>query len=112
MLWINLILIANIVVFVIDNTDFINTIKKFLHRKYIKQGDYHNMVLKPFDCSLCSTFWVCSLYLLCSLKLNVLSLSFVCLLAFITPQIKDLQNFIADFIQTLINILYTFITPH
>lgn len=109
MILINLLLIANIVVFIVDNTDLIDNIKKFLWKKFIKTGDYHNIILKPFECSLCMTFWSSIIYLLVIQQFTLPFIAFGCLLAFLTPQIKELQNLISDTIQTILNLLYKLI---
>ena len=102
-----LFLLTNIVVFIVDNTDLIDTIKKAIWKKFIKTGDYHNLILKPFECSLCMTFWTLLIYLLCAHTFTIPAIAFSCLLAFLTPQVKELQNFVADFVQHFLNILYS-----
>lgn len=109
MTYFNLFLIAFIVVFIVDNTDFMDTIKKFIWKRWIKEGDYRNLQLKPFDCSLCGTWWLCLAYLIIFHKFTLLTVAFTALLSFLTPQIKDLQNLIADTIQLIINFIYTII---
>lgn len=56
----DMILIACVVTFGIDCTDFMDSVKGALGR-WLKVRP-ENITLKPFDCSLCSTWWACLLY--------------------------------------------------
>ena len=56
----DMIMIACVVTFGIDCTDFMESIKGALGR-WLKVRP-ENITLKPFDCSLCSTWWACLLY--------------------------------------------------
>ena len=109
MIWIKLLLIAFMVVFIVDQSGIIDSIKYGIWKLFVKVGDYHNIPLKPFSCSLCSTFWSCIIYLLIVGQFTIPTLAFTCLLAFLTPQIKELQNLIADTLQTLLNLFYKLI---
>ena len=55
---IDMLLIAVVVTFGIDCTDFMQSIKDGLTRWLGVKVH----TLKPFDCSLCSTWWCCLLY--------------------------------------------------
>lgn len=56
----DLILITAVVTFGIDCTDFIDSIKGALGR-WLRLNP-ERITLKPFDCSLCSSWWACLLY--------------------------------------------------
>lgn len=56
----DMLLIACIVTFGLDCTDFMDSVKGALGR-WLKVKP-ENITLKPFDCSLCSTWWACLLY--------------------------------------------------
>lgn len=58
----DLLLITAIVCFGIDCTDFMDAVKRPLGR-WLKVRP-ENITLKPFDCSLCSSWWCCLLWLL------------------------------------------------
>ena len=104
----NLILITSIVVFIIDLSGIIDHIKKWIHHKYIKIGDYHNLSLKPLDCSLCLTFYSGLIYLLCSGAFTLPYIALTCLLAFLTGPIGDFIQLLRDMLITFIN----FLTKH
>ena len=61
---INLIFINIAIVFLIDQSGFINEFKRL--KKVLTKGKMSDpgYSLKPFDCSLCMTFWVSLIYLL------------------------------------------------
>lgn len=46
--------------------------------------------LKPFSCSLCMTFWTGLAYLLVVHRLTIPNAAYVCLVAYLTPRIKDM----------------------
>lgn len=52
-----------IVVFIIDISGVVEVIKKTIFRVIMgKNVRYNGFNFKPFDCSLCMTFWTISLY--------------------------------------------------
>lgn len=59
---IKMIMLLFIVVFVIDISGIIESIKRLLWRIIAGKREYQNYRIKPFDCSLCMTFWTISLY--------------------------------------------------
>ena len=103
---INLILIQIIVVFIIDLSGIVDTVKKFIWRKWIKVGDYHNLSLKPFSCSLCSTWWLCLIYLLITSNFNLLTIAITAILAFLAGTMGDFLIWIKDLLTHIINWLY------
>lgn len=78
-----LFILSCIIVFIIDKSGIITSLKSGI-RNYLQIKD---VTLKPFDCSLCMTHWICLLYLVItnfSLELYL----FVCALSFMTPLIS------------------------
>ena len=67
MVLINLLLISAIVVFIVDISGAVDSLKsglkRILTKGVMKDSDYS---LKPIDCSLCMTFWSGIIYLLCT----------------------------------------------
>lgn len=108
---INLILITLLTVFVIDLSGIVDSVKYFLWKTWIKKGDYHSLHLKPFDCSLCSSWWLGLIYLFVTHQFTFPLIAFQALLSFLTPVMGDFMLWVKDTITTLINVLYTFITP-
>lgn len=93
---IDLICIAIIVVFIIDLSGIMDTIKKGIWRWLIKNKPYQDFRLKPFDCSMCMTHHICLLYALICGQFSLLIWLFICLLSFFTPQIKGVLRVVSD----------------
>lgn len=97
----DIILISLICVFVIDCTDIIPTVKRRIGNLI-----YHrdvNLTLKPFDCSLCMSFWCGLFYILLTGSFSLPLLFLVCLSSYFTPIYKEIYDFVTDMMQTLIS---------
>ena len=103
MILINLLLITTILVFIIDLSGFTQSVQTFL-KKWLKTNK--DIVIKPFMCSLCMTFWTGIIYAFLTHSLSIPILAFICLLSFLTPVIKDILKLIQDFIIAVINAIY------
>lgn len=101
---INLILINIIVVFLIDQSGFIVEFKSWL-KKLLTNGKMKdsNYSLKPFDCSLCMTFWTSLIYLLIINGLTIESFALVCLSAWLTTFTNDIFIVVKEMWTKLIN---------
>ena len=107
MLIINLILIQLIVVFIIDLSGIVETAKKWVWKKAFKTIPYNEEFrMKPFDCSLCVTFWTGLIYLAIVGEFNLPAIACVCLLAFLTPIAADLLRLFKDILTKAIAKLY------
>lgn len=100
---INLILIQWIVVFIVDISGVMDNIKSLI-MKILTKGkiDSNNYRLKPIDCSLCSTFWIGLIYLLCTSQFTIPYIALVCLLSATTPLTLELFDTIYDLIIKLL----------
>lgn len=100
----NLFIIAVITVFIIDISGFVNEVKlmisKWLTKGKIISADWD---LKPFTCSLCMTFWIGLIYIICLNQFTLLNLLLVCVFSFLTPVINETLLLIKDLIIKLIN---------
>lgn len=103
---INLFFITLIIVFIIDISGIIPNIKGvislYLTKGKIKKVDYP---LKPFDCSLCMTFWVGLIYTLI-FHPTLGYICYVCMLSLFTEVFKNLLYLIKDVINEVINKIY------
>ena len=99
-----LILINIAVVFLIDQSGFINEFKSWL-KKLLTNGKMSdpNYNLKPFDCSLCMTFWVSLIYLFIINELTIESFALVCLSAWLTTFTNDIYIVVKEMWTKLIN---------
>lgn len=105
---INLILLQLIIVFIIDISGFVDTMKSKLAQLLtggkFKSPDFR---IRPFDCSLCATFWTGILYLLITHQFTIPLIAFVCLLAATTTITKDVYFTITDVIIKILNKINT-----
>lgn len=88
---IDLILINLITVFVIDQSGVVDSfksiMKSILTKGKMKDPDYS---LKPFDCSLCMTFWLSLIYLFVTNHISVPYLAVACLNSYMAQYANDL----------------------
>lgn len=74
---------------IIDQTDFIQTIKRLI-AKWSTGIETDNYRLKPFDCSLCATWWGCLLFLIINGNFSIFYITISGLLAIFTPIINEI----------------------
>ena len=101
----NLLIITNIVCFIVDLSGIIDSIKYGIWKTFIKVGDYHNLNLKPFSCSLCMSFWCGLIYLLITHSFTIPYIGFVCLMSLLAGTFSSIQQLIRDIIQKLITLI-------
>lgn len=84
-MWIELLIINVIICFIVDISGVIDSIKYGIW-KWVFNGkrDYQEFRLKPFDCSLCMTFWIGLIYIIPNF--NLINLLCVCLFATISEE--------------------------
>lgn len=93
---INLLIIANLLVFIIDVSGFIQEMEELIWRKWFKKYPREAIhIPKPFSCSLCSALWCGLIYLLFT-HFTIPMLGYVALLSLLTPVFADLQLGIRD----------------
>lgn len=107
MVLINLILIASIVVFIVDISGAIDSLKSgikwILTKGKMSNDDYR---LKPIDCSLCMTFWTGIIYLLVIGQFTLPYFAFVCLLACFSSVIKTSILLVEDILIKITQLIY------
>lgn len=83
-----LLIISIIVCFVVDISGIIDTIKYTIWKwVFNNKKEYQEFRLKPFDCSLCMTFWIGLIYIIPNF--NLINLLCVCLFASISEEISN-----------------------
>ena len=99
----NLLLLTIIVCFVIDVSGIINSIKRLYLKKTFKltNPDISVLTWKPFDCSLCMTWWTGIIYLLCIGDFTLVNFSFVTMLAALSSEISEFIRLIKDIISKI-----------
>lgn len=68
MIYLELLALAFIVVYIVDETGIVDSLKTFIKRWLNTKSD---ITLKPIDCSLCMTHWVCLVYVLILNELSI-----------------------------------------
>lgn len=125
MIYLELLALAFAVAFIIDLSGVTDTIKKVYfysvlnmhimnikpkkiieHLYSIMPDDYRNLKLKPFDCSLCMTFWVLSLYTLITGCLSVYTFCYITILAYFSSLTSLILVTIKDFVGKCLDRLY------
>lgn len=101
-----LILLQIIIVFIVDCSGVMESIKstisKFLTKGRITTTSYS---LPLIGCSLCMTHWIGLIYLILSSKFAIPLYCLVCMLSFLTPITKDLLFTLRDLLTKLTNII-------
>lgn len=108
MVILNLFIISVIWVLILDLSGFALTIDKLLYKIfYPKRPFREDARFKPFDCSLCMTWWSCLIYLIVVQALTLPNIAFSLLFAWLTTTEKDIFIFVKDMVTKLIDLLYT-----
>lgn len=103
----NILLIAIIAVFIVDLSGVVDYAKRALWKRLYKGLPYkEDWTIKPFNCSLCITWWMGLLYILFTGMFTWKYIAFVALISFLTPVIKDIMILIQDLFNKLIDLIY------
>ena len=106
MMLLKLFIITCVVVFIVDISGAVDSLKSglkwLLTRGKMNNSDYR---LKPLDCSLCMTFWVGLIYLLCTGYLTIPYIGFVCLLACFSNIIKNYILLVEDILTKIVQLI-------
>ena len=106
----SLLMIATIVVFIVDVSGAVDSLKTAL--KWIltkgRMSD-SNYILKPIDCSLCMTFWSCVIFLLVTNHFTLFYVTVSCLIAWFAGIIKNTILLVEDSVTTIIKLIYKLI---
>ena len=107
-MYLNLFIMCLVIVFIIDISGIVDTVKRQAW-KWIYKGakEYREFSAKPFDCSLCSTWWAGIIYL-CFTSFTWVNIGYVAMLALFTPIFKDIMILAKDFSMKIIDVIYEF----
>lgn len=96
--YLNITLLAVVVVFVVDISGIVETLKEGIGKLLnIKVGR-----LRPFDCSLCMVWWSCLIYALCVGAFSIPMIAYISLLALLSLRIADTLRLISDIIGAIV----------
>ena len=103
----NLFIISIIWVLILDLSGFARTIDKTLYKIFYRGRPYREDAhFKPFDCSLCMSWWTGLLYLLITHTLSIFNIAILLAFAWSTTMEKDIFILIKDLITKLLDLLY------
>lgn len=103
----SLLLIQVIVVFIVDISGAIDSLKSGLKWLLTKgKMNSSNYILKPFDCSLCMTWWCSLIYLLCVGKFTIPYIAFAAFQCSFCAQIKDTIYMLGDLYTKFTRLIY------
>lgn len=92
-IYIDLLLLAVITIYIVDLSGFTDawrgTLTRWLKAKELKP-------IRPFDCSLCMTWWVGIIYSLCVGQFSIPVLAYIAALAFLSIPIGQVCIFIRE----------------
>ena len=106
-IYLELPLLAVVVVYVIDLSGFTTSWRGFLSRRIGLRDDTELRPLPPFDCGKCMTFWACLLFAALTHRLDLPVLAFCSLLSMLSDTISGVLLFIHE----LLDFLLERITP-
>ena len=109
MIYLELLLICAIIIFICDLSGAIDDLVIPLVKRALKLPKNANISIKPFDCSICMMWWLGLLYLLIQHAFTIPNIAYVCLLAYLTPNIKGILLYMKEFLVFIENKLYKFI---
>lgn len=98
----NILLIAIFVVCVTDISQFFNQMEEYI-AKWLNLKQVH---IKLLECSLCQTWWLSLIYLICTNNITLINIVIAILISCFTTQIKNVITLFQDIITKLINKMY------
>lgn len=99
--YIDILLIALVTIFIVDVSGFTQSWRRGLaHLLKVKPESLRE--LKPFDCGLCMTFWVCNILALYLHTWSIPMLAFIALLSHLSFPIGQMMIFIREWLLSTI----------
>lgn len=99
---IELLILTAIIVFIIDLSGVIEEMESGL-AKWLKVKKAR--IPKPFSCSLCMTWWIGLIYLICVNSFTLGWIAYVAVLSYLTPVIYNALTLIRDLLNKGIDII-------
>ena len=99
MIYLELLALAFIVVYIVDETGIVDSFKAFIKKWLDTKSD---ISLKPLDCSLCMTHWVCLVYVLIFGSLDIFVYLYILFLSCNTDNIYTLIQKVNEAISGLL----------
>lgn len=110
----NVFLITTIVCFIVDLSGIVDTIKsliaKILSRKTQLDIPSEAIVISPFDCSLCMSWWINIFYLIFVNEFTLFNILVVAIFSWFSSNISGFLNWIKEMLTYLENKMYKWIS--
>ena len=101
-IYLRLLLVAAVTIYIVDLSGFTQSWRSALARR-MHINETNLRPLKPFDCSLCMTWWVCLIYALIEGQLSLPVIAYSALLSFLSVPIGQAILFIREWASWLID---------
>lgn len=99
-IYIDLLMVAVITIYIVDLSGFTQTWRGWLARS-LRVRELRP--LKPFDCGLCMTWWVCLIYAIAVGEFSLFTVAWSALLSFLSIPIGQVFIFIKELFCWVIN---------
>ena len=100
MIYLELLALAFIVVYIVDETGIVDSLKAFIKRWLNVKS---SITLKPLDCSLCMTHWVCLAYVLIFYNISIFVYLYILFLSCNTDNIYAMIQKVNELISKFTN---------
>ena len=112
-MWLNIFLIAIILVIITDLSGIVEYIKSHLYFRLRGTYDYppswDTPIIHLMSCSLCQTWWVGLVYLIVIGQVTIPAIAYLLAIAYLTTTIKDIIVFIKETLTKAIDKLFKMI---
>lgn len=112
-MWLNILLIAIILVIVTDLSGIVEYIKSHLYFKLRGTYDYppswDSPIIHLMSCSLCQTWWVGLVYLIVIGQVTIPAIAYLLAIAYLTTTIKDILVLVKEILTKAIDKLFNLI---
>lgn len=98
----DLFILTIIVVFIIDLSGIIDTLKRVIWKLFFKSS-FQEFELKPLDCSLCMTWWSCLGYIIITNQFSLYSICVCALFSFSADLVGTILHAVKDIFGLLLN---------
>lgn len=100
MTYLNLLILTALICFIEDVSGFVQSIKKIVVKRMTGTtlADPSFVSVKPFDCSLCMTWWTGIAYLLICKELTIINLGYVGMLSLFSSNISEFELLAKDYL--------------
>lgn len=112
-MWLNILLIAVILVIITDLSGIVEYFKSHLYFKlrgtYNYPPSWDSPIIHLISCSLCQVWWVGLIYLIVIHQLTIPAIAYLLVISYLTTTIKDILAFIKELLTKAIDKLFRII---